>query len=509
MLLNFKHTVLALGLSVLAASCGVEEFATKKNKDGINTNPITIGTQNSCSQFTYIKPKVDFLFLWDNSSSAVFINPQTRQALMQTIDFISDKFDYHIALAPLVPNNTSFNHVKFLISDTPSGQLSSDLSGNILDDRAQANAHLSSFPTNVGNSEYGTQRAIDVINHFKTQPNQFNNYGEPIYNGFRPNAHTIIVLMSTEDDDGKPVRPDLYNSYINQKVAELNTIKNSLDSEQLRFFSIVRKKSGGGCSGYSDPYFMNEIYKKISNANFYQQNPLPELNDLNTNVSARMQDSFDLCAVSDFTRIFDGINNSITDVVLGHKYDHWPVALPGANIDENEVYVSKNGASIPRSYDGTAPSGASGWFTYTNSVQTVNTRYEPEPGEPFTGYVVELFGSARVTYPECVSVRTQTPLEWYGYAHMSAKPIESSIQLKIDGIAVSKCGSTPGNCWELLKNGSGPTYISNQNLRITAPNNFTPKTPGVIKSGYFLKLHGNAAYSNGQSVNVIYDPSGS
>src|SRR5690606_35031423 len=129
---------------------------------------------------------------------------------------------------------------------------------------------------------------IDVINHFKTQPGQYNGYGEPIYNAFRPEAHTIIVLMSTEDDDGKPVNPAQLNNYVNQRVTELNNIKNSLNSEQLRFFTIVRKTTGGSCASYSDPYFVNDAYKKISNTNFYQQNPLPELNDLNTNTSGRM-----------------------------------------------------------------------------------------------------------------------------------------------------------------------------------------------------------------------------
>src|SRR5690606_31930928 len=128
--------------------------------------------------------------------------------------------------------------------------------------------------------------------------------------------------------------------------------------------------------------------KKISNTNFYQQNPLPELNDLNTNTSGRMQDSFDLCAISDFTRIFDGINNSIQDAILGHKYNYWPVAKAGANIDPNEITVTKDGISYPRLSEPVS-NGTSG-FTFTNMVQTVNTRFEPEAGEPFTGYVVRL-----------------------------------------------------------------------------------------------------------------------
>src|SRR5690606_37224578 len=156
---------------------------------------------------------------------------------------------------------------------------------------------------------------------------------------------------------------------------------------------------------------------------------------------------------------------------------------------------------------------------FTNMVQTVNTRFEPEAGEPFTGYVVRLYGNAQVTYPECMSVRTQTVKEWYGYVHLQSKPVEGSIQLKIDGSPISSCGtsysSCPSSCngYVLMKSGGQPQYQSNRNIRITGPQgssvNYTPVSPGIVKSGYFLQMCGNAIYSNGANVDVIYDPSGS
>jgi len=107
---KIKFFIILTSALMLASSCGVEEFASKKKKDSTQISAIQTNTQSACSNFTYIKPKVDFLFLWDNSSSAVFINDQTRQALNQTIDLISNRFDYHIMLAPLVvPNGASVN----------------------------------------------------------------------------------------------------------------------------------------------------------------------------------------------------------------------------------------------------------------------------------------------------------------------------------------------------------------------------------------------------------------
>lgn len=497
---KIKFFIILTSALMLASSCGVEEFASKKKKDSTQISAIQTNTQSACSNFTYIKPKVDFLFLWDNSSSAVFINDQTRQALNQTIDLISNRFDYHIMLAPLVvPNGASVNsYAGLIVSDTPSGEMTSTaLSMRI--DRSAAQNHLSTFPS-VGSSEYGTQRAIDLLNTNKTTS------PGALKNAFRYGAHTIVVLMSTEDDDGvfQTAGSNEYNkltNFVSQKTSSLNSIKNSLDSLQLRFFSIVRKRECNQNYAPMNPFAFSEAYRRVSEQVFYSQSPLPA--DIGNN-----RDSFDLCDISDFTKVFDGINNSIQDFILGHKYNYWPVAQAGANIDPNEITVTKDGVSYPQVSEPVF--GNPDAFSFSNSVQTVNTRFEPDSGEPFTGYVVKLYGNAQVTYPECMSVRTQTVLEWYGYAHLQSKPVEASIQLKIDGVPVSQCPSNPSGCngWELIKSGSGPTYISNQNMRITAPNNFTPKSPGMVKSGYFLKLHGNAAYSNGQSVSVIYDPSG-
>ncbi len=498
---RLRYLVALTGILMLTSSCGVEEFASKKKKDTLALVGTQVSSQTACSNFTYIKPKVDFLFLWDNSSSAVFINDQTRQALNQTIDLISTRFDYHIMLAPLVlPSGASVNsYAGLIVSDTPSGEMTNTaLSMRI--DRSAAQNHLSNFPA-VGSSEYGTQRAIDLLNTNKTTSSG------ALKNAFRYGAHTIVVVMSTEDDDGvfqtsgNGDRQKLDN-FVSQKTSSLNSLKNSLDSLQLRFFSIVRKRECNQSYAPMNPFAFSEAYRRVSEQVYYSQSPLPA--DLGGN-----RDSFDLCDISNFTTVFDGINNSIQDFILGHKYNYWPVAQSGANIDPNEISVTKDGVGYPQLSEPVF--GNPDGFSFSNTVQTVNTRFEPDAGEPFTGYVVKLYGNAQVTYPECMSVRTQTVLEWYGYAHMQSKPVESSIQLKIDGIPVSQCPSNnPSGCngWELIKSGSGPTYISNQNMRITSPNNFTPKSPGLVKSGYFLKLHGNAAYSNGQSVEIIYDPSG-
>ena len=37
-----------------------------------------------------------------------------------------------------------------------------------------------------------------------------------------------------------------------------------------------------------------------------------------------------------------------------------------------------------------------------------------DPGEPQTGLMIKLNGSARLEYPECVIAKTRTPTEYFG-----------------------------------------------------------------------------------------------
>ena len=109
--------IFILSALLIATSCGKEQFSTSRKVETSNTSPIQLNSSKSCSSFTLIKPQVDFLFLWDNSSSTTFINNATKTALNNTIDSISSRFDYHILLAPLIGSGNG--DAKF-VSETPS-----------------------------------------------------------------------------------------------------------------------------------------------------------------------------------------------------------------------------------------------------------------------------------------------------------------------------------------------------------------------------------------------------
>ena len=509
-------------LALMLSGCSKEQFSTKKKQEVQSSNPIQINSSSTCSAFTYIKPKVDFLFLWDNSTSSVFINSQTKNALNNTIDLISSRFDYHIMMAPLMGSGN--NEAKFM-SETPDGLNQSAL--NIKIDRTQA-ANSLNFSYVPGNAEAGVQRSIDLIRNNTT-------------NGiFRPNSYVVIVVMSNEDDNSwatsyPPADADRV-LHVRQKVNDLMCLRGnynppagyscqgfSLNSLQMRFMSIVAYNDYGGsntCGGISY-WKRNLVYKEVASkvyttpyTNGVSQNDQSTRTDLYTDPFLGIVnfDSYDICSQSSFSGIFDGINASINDTLIAHKYNYWPVASAGASaIDPDEIKVFKDGVEIPRL---TSPGIGTDGFYFENYVQTRNTRYSPTPGEPFTGYLIRLYGNAEVTYPQCLTVTTQSPKEFFGYINMQTKPLENTIQVKINGQTVPKSTT---NGWQLVKSNGQPHYYNSKNIKIqsagsTCPTSIEPQgycgaSPAINKSGYFLQVFGTAVYSNGAQVEVIYDPS--
>jgi hypothetical protein len=486
-------------------SCAKEEFsAVKQTDDFVAPDRVSATGSLINSEFTEIKPEVDFLILWDNSSSLFFINEQTKIALSRVIESVSIRFNYHILLAPLIdPTNSA---TKFLVTENPN-DLPASIPGIARVSQSDAPDFLDNFPTATGSRENGVERAIEVINQNVTN------------NVFRQNAYTMIVVMSNQDDTvnstGSVITGPEQQAYLDRTFNELMCIRgnhsgngscapsfNPLNSLQMRFMSIVAfedRCSSQNLTGVKG----NTVYKNMSErvylSPFTNSNPIPT-------DSVRPFDSFNICNIADFQRIFDGINNSIQSVIEHHQYDHWPIAgINSRPFDPTDVRVVKStGENITQLFDPVFP-GSNG-FKVIPGVQTRNTRFFPTPGEPFTGHLIELFGTARVTHPDQLLVTTITPVEFFGFVHLHARPVESSIKLTINGLDIPRSST---NGFELVKAGGKGQFIPSQNLQITSPTDFSSVSPGILKSGFFLKLSGNAIYTNGAVINVIYDPAGS
>ncbi len=374
---------------VFISSCGKEEFATPKVRDQQSTGPIVYKTTDLCTGHSLVKPKVDFLFLWDNSSSQLFVTAATKQALNNTINYISGQFDYHVLLAPLM-KSTGTDQM-YLVVDNETG-LSTAAKSLVVPQNTATD--VINFPFVGGAREDGAARVIQLIQ-------------DNIANGiFRSKANTIVVLMSNGDDNsfvpaGGIITGVDRDNYINQKVNELSTLSNStLNAAVFRFISLVAFSVCG--TGYQENYVYKNLAKNVY-GNYLAKLPASSLSTGNDQKDKTWPDSYDICA-TDFAHLFDGINNSITAVLVGHAYDYWPIGNnTEPDFDPGHIQAKKKYANVELIQN--EPNG----FTYVGYRENQNTRYLPEPGEPYTGLLIKLNGTGVVQYPECLIVTTQTP----------------------------------------------------------------------------------------------------
>ena len=450
----------------LVATCGEDKFSAIRNQVTETARSRTTFTQPRCSNFTLVKPAVDFLFLWDNSSSQFFLSPESKTALNNMVTKVSNRFDFRILMAPMLGSGQKYYLANNIINAP------SDLSRIYSELAADT---LNNFSTHDASTEAGVQTSIDLIKHYKGT-------------FFRSNAYLIIVLMSNEDDDSWQTSSSTYEQftgnspekqkYIDARVADFTTLRNDLTTKYLRFISLTDGKA--------------HVYREISSKVHGSAN-------LPSEQQSASSDNYNI-ENGNFKGAFDSINNSIQKTLLKHKYDYWPVAGPNSpEIAINEIKVFKNG-NIP------VPENSTNGFTYIGEQTNQNTRYAPTSGEPFTGKLIQLHGNARITYPDCLTVKTTTPKEYFGYIPLVARPVKSSISLTIDGNTVHESKS---NGWELLSNTCGdPIHYKNKNIQITSATDDTPRSPGLNKSGYMLKLHGSAVYTNSSEIKFNYLPQG-
>ena len=457
---------------LLLFACQKDEFAIKKSGQTGSSSPIMHNSQSRCANYTLVKPPVDFLFLWDNSSSQLFINPTTKAALNNVINLISSQFDYHLVLAPLVEVSGTTSPT-YLVTDSPNG-LSGNASSMIVPKDQAANL-LDTFPGAVGSYEEGIDRAYHLIDSNRS-------------NGiFRSGGYTIVVVMSNGDDSSFPGASNFTpppQNFLPYKLQLYDNLKTTLNGQMFRFMSMVAHSACG--AGYKQ----NDLYKNFSQMIYANHTVNPPTDQF----GRATPDSWDICGM-DFTHLFDGINNAIQAQVVNHIYDHWPITTNLGEIDFDQIIVSKNTGQVLQKDD------AVNGFTVEGYLTNQNTRVLPTPGEPFSGQMIKLYGAGKVTYPECLNITTQTPADFYGYIPLSTKPLVTTINLEVNGVTIPKYDppqTTFG--WEYIG------HSNSQNILVISPTNPSPDYPALNKTGYFLKLHGSAIYSNNSNYQVNYDP---
>jgi hypothetical protein len=512
-----KNSLLILTTFLLFTSCAKEQFATNKGNQVASGEALTTTSAVACAQSTLISPKVDILMLWDNTSSFNFVTSETKASMTSLISSVSENFDYHILSVPLVPANSSNLYESQLVAKN-----NTNLSGNalsILKPKDSAVASLS-FSQGMGSAETGVDRATSVI-----EQNRSNGI-------FRNGAYTIIVIISNEDDKGCSLPNPVTNptgalcnnnydkdAYLAPRIKKLlcmrgNTVEDcsstgysnatSLNSTMMRFINIsplTYCANGNNLTNYS--------YKKVAKTLYETSytNGWPTSNDDIRQNGA--PDSYDLCSIS-FGHIFDGVNTAIKQTLLKHRYEYWPVAAPGAVFDPDTIRVTRSDGKILGNRKSN-PSITDGYELITDNsgnpqTVTMNTRYFPTSGEPFTGKMIQLFGAEgddKLVYPDCLTISFDGVKSTYGYVYLNYGAANiSTIQVykSINGSAYTAIPQSSSNGWDYM--GLQNTAALDSNLKVLS---LPPGTP----SGYFIRLNGSYKFQNSTttttSIRVDYN----
>jgi hypothetical protein len=474
---------------MLMVSCSEETpFTDKPFSNTFATPAANSYTNIHCANSTTINPQVDVLFLIDNSTSTFYLSSDLRNQITSLLSSLDNyDFDYHAMVAPLLNDGTN-------LDDYPVLSNTQDLPISV---NVTTPANFSLFTNNQsGSVELGFQRARDIINANKSN------------NVFRVNSNTLVITVSNGDDTDYPM-----NSY-GQPMGDnfsvrLNDLKkltaqyynsvippaSALMSRQLRFISIVAHSTSGSCSDFK----VGARYRNMSHQLYLYSGQTDQ-------GGKTYPDSYDFCSGS-FSSIFTDISNSIPALYVPHTYDHWPVRdVNTINFNVNAIEVKKVVKGVSGDTVVNIPASATNGFQFVNSyltnhnireIPTVSPAYPPEN---FNGYFVQLFGSAKVTSPDCLIIKIQDPNVFYGYVTIPKQP-------KLDETIVKKNGTTLSYIANPVPSSNGWTYQGyspSLNIVIQGPADHTPGSPTEYKEGYVIKLLGTGTYTNEDVIEVHY-----
>lgn len=488
-----KKTILRLMVFFLI-SCSKQEFAPNKSNQSQAINALNNSCGTLYSRSTLVSPKVDILLLWDNSSSALFINSATKNSFNQLITSVSEKFDYHILSAPLINANPNSLYEASLVVNN----LSSVNGVNaIIKSKEQAAGSLA-FSTASGSYEPGLDRVANII-----ETNRSNGI-------FRSDAYTIIAIMSNGDDTSCEISTGFpecsktdWEPLLKIKINKLLCLRGyssgincagviPLKSTMMRFINIAPLSSCSNGLGK-----INTRYRNAAKALYETpySSGWPTSNDnLNPFTAGGVQypDSYDICSI-DFNHIFDGVNTAIKESLLKHVYDFWPVAGTNDSVDPTSLIVTRipDGKILT---DRTGQSNPNDGYQFMGSQPETPMRSFPSLGENFTGKIIKLFGvkgNDKVEFPQALQICYKDFKSTFGYIYLkNGKPSLSTIEVFNNGVKIPQ---STINGWEYI--GLNFTSTLDSNYKIV-------DLPVSGNSGYFLKLNGSYKFKNDSTTTV-------
>lgn len=465
-------SVISLLLLTTLVSCGKEQFTTAPQTATETANPLTSFSSEQCFVGT-TPPKVDVVYLVDNSLSSYYIASDVKNAISGTVSQLSSLFDYRIIGTPLLETASGNNDYQVLTNST-------DLAGLPADSRRVSSAGQFSFFGNqpIAGSEKGLGRAVSFLNQHASS------------GLIRKGGYLIVIIVSNgrdqevEDDPYGTGQTKVVAATYADRLAGLRAVKQSLSTIRMRMISATAKsvcQSGWRSSVNSYVKMANQIYADSGS------------------MDSAVQDAYDLCSSGGVSTIFSTINESMKDLLIKHQYRYAPI--PFAE-NSQTVSIADIQVKIRNTQTNTVTALSSSDWTYVKlpSVQAQNLREGPNPvpgpGEPVTGQHFVRFNNL-VTLPNCAVVTSKSKVEYFQYIVLPQKP-NPGFTVWVRGVQIPESST---NGW------SDETSVQKTlNIKAAYPN-AGDQYPEVIKTGFMIKLNGASNYyKSGDSIQVNYVP---
>ncbi len=469
---TYWSAFLSLLFFTMLTGCGNEQFGTGGKSSESVANPLTSFSYQACTSYTLIKPKVDVLYVVDNSGSSGYIPSELKSSIASTVNSLSKEFDFRVVGTSLV--STSLTDYNVITNST-------DLVGinpaKIISSPGQFGFFTQG--SSQGGYEQGLTRVYNYLNQYKGTL-------------FRQNSHLIVVLVSNGLDADIEYPAVQYGQGINSPILmksdgaakfavlqnNLLSIKNYLQSSQLRFISATAHtscQSGWWASQNSYVAMSRKLYE-LSGSSDQGGDPAP--------------DAYDLCA-SGVNQLFSSLNSAIQQVTIPHQYKYWPITFADNNsstVSFDDIKVTK---ISPSNSKVELVKGVDWNLKDFGSITSVNTRVLPSAGESVSGrYFVEFVNN--LVYPNCVLVTSVSQTETFNWVVLPQNPV-FPVKVFVNGVEIPQSAL-----------GTSVSGFKTDNIK------FSPaSTPPVMKSGFFLEITNSAYfYKSGDGVSTQYTPAG-
>jgi hypothetical protein len=360
-----KFSGLKKSLPVLVAALAILNACAKAKYGAENIKSSAVA-----GQYITTKPKIDIIVFQDNSDSVMYTHINKIRPQMESfVNGLNGSWDFRFIVLPLLSQKTL--NSKYVISSDCSG-----ISG-ILACLPPSQASTFNYSSgdygwiNSANSAIGSQDKGFQNMYYNLQSSSMVNSGF-----LRPDAAlAVIVLTNGEDIDGMTYHdpdgdgtPQLnYNSGVSQYNFYRDYFENFKGTPSLmRFFSVV---SDGSCGINGRRY--RDMADELGSRSYNLCNS--EMNSVLSNIGSQMV--------------------AITQAVVFNYH-----VLP--NNPGTITSVLKNNVPIPQS-------SSNGW-EYVGYKTNQNTSFFPTPGNPKTGYMIKLNGSAVIQGSDRIDVIFQS-----------------------------------------------------------------------------------------------------